>query len=135
MNKTIKTDELSAIEISNRLELHRFHKALKDDELTFETIEQACCTMYKMGISPVTTIRKYLGKYNLKMKVLYLNADTVKLCDITNKIKEEAPTLIIYLKDASDGTITGVKLKYYPALRSVSQSKYKLINFTRITLK
>lgn len=129
------TKILSAVEIQNRLELHRLHKALEGDNLTTVDIEGMCSVMYKMGLSPLTTVRKYLGKYNLKTSVLFIDANNTALCDITKRLKPEVPTLIIYMKEADDGSISNVAIRYYPALRNVDKCIYSHIQFTSVMLK
>jgi hypothetical protein len=116
--------------IVNRLTVHRFHKTLTDSRLNMDVIENMCCTMYKMGISPLTTIRKYLGKYDLSnIKVLFVDANTHRLNEMPVKMDHTRPTILVYLKESQAGPEI-VKLKYYSAIENLRDGKYPLINFT-----
>lgn len=123
-------------EVLNKITLHRLNKALKGDEIVIEDIENMCLTMYKMGISPLTTVRKYLGKYDLgNLRALFVSSDTCPLNTLPPNIIQGKPAFLVFLKETKHHDIVAVKIKYYPALSKVSKTKYKAINFTSITLK
>lgn len=122
-------------EINNKLALHRLHAGLVADELTSEDLEMLCLAMYKMGFSPVTILKKYIVKYDADIDIKYVNVKTYNINEIPKAIKGDKPVLLVYLKETTCGMPIAVKLKYYPAMKSLGSSKYEKLNMTSILLK
>lgn len=127
--------ELTTVELNNKLALSRFHKALVADSLSFKEIEAMCVTMYKMGVTPTKTLKAYIGKHEFSIAVVYVDGTRHPGVELPPKFNSEVPSLLVYLKESWGGTIGTVKVKYCPALKSVTMSKYPLIEFTEILLK
>lgn len=117
-------------EMKLRLTTHNFHKTLTDSGLSMDSIETMCLTMYRMGISPLTTVRKYLGKYDLgHIKVVFVDASKHRLNEFPAKMDYENPAILVFLKESQISGPEIVKLKYYSAMPSLKGNKYPLINF------
>jgi hypothetical protein len=78
---TTSTKILSDQEIKNILTLKNFHEALEQDFVSMSALESKCCTDFRLGTSPLTTIRKYFSKYGLEIEVVHrlINNSTQKL--------------------------------------------------------
>lgn len=128
MNKP--ANEMSAAEIKNRITANTLNKVLIDSGLSMDAVENACLTVYRMGQSPLTLLRKYLGKYDLKdIKVVFVDANIHKLNELPSNIDLKQPAMLVFLKESPINGPEIVKLKYYSAISSLSSSKYQRINF------
>jgi hypothetical protein len=126
---TTSTKILSDQEIKNILTLKNFHEALEQDFVSMSALESKCCTDFRLGTSPLTTIRKYFSKYGLEIEVVHrlINNSTQKLNPKKVRFNKRYPTLII-LNYENNGITRMVDILYHAGCK-VSQSKYCGIKF------
>ena len=126
-----KVKIISPVEMKNMLLTNRLHEALKDSVLEMSDIEAMCLNMYKMGISPLTTIKKYLGKYDLNnIEVVFVDGERFGRGILPPVVVSKSqPVLLVILELSADETPVMVKVMYHSTSSKDNVSKYKLINF------
>ena len=119
-NTNTSADEL-------RSTLNRLHAYMEDDAISTKNWEHYATVAYRMGVSPISTLRNYMKVNNVDITVQYLetrvwNAGTMDF--IRSKVSNKTAPLLLVVALKSNGFTKKVKVYYVSGLCAVKETLY-----------
>lgn len=110
-----------------RSNLDRLHGCMEDDGISTKNLEHYCTVAYRMGVSPISTLRNYVKVNNVNITVQYLetrvwNAGTMDF--IRSKVSNKTAPFLLVVALKNNGFAKKVKIYYVSGLVAVKETLY-----------